>query len=514
MRKLKLDQKKIDECRKLAKRIADDLQKLIVGYTTVSVERAILRLFGADGINELGVPYPNIVVSKIQEKKLLSHGVANIISYMMMRGNISFRKIINGLVSGKIDPFFDSDSPLGKRKKIMDELCRYGTERIKMAERERDRRLLSFPVERRPLLYAIVATGNVYEDIKQARSAVVNGADCIAVIRSTAQSLMDYVPYGPTTEGFGGTYATQENFRMMRKELDDITPKIGRYVYLVNYCSGLCMSEIAAMGAIERLDMMLNDAMYGVIFRDINMYRTFIDQHFSRMINAQAGIIINTGEDNYLTTSDAMENAHTVPVSDFINEQLALNAGLDEGQIGLGHAFEISPDTSNSFVYEVAHAQLIRELFPNSPIKYMPPTKHIHGNIFRTHAVDTLYNLASSITNQSIHLVGVLTEGIHTPHVHDRYLSLEGAHYVMNATCDLCHEIEFKKGGIIEKRAQMVLDNALRMLAEIARIGLISAIEEGFFADIKRDRKGGKGLEGVFEKSDIYVNPFIEQWGS
>jgi len=82
----------------------------------------------------------------------------------------------------------------------------------------------------------------------------------------------------------------------------------------------------------------------------------------------------------------------------------------------------------------------------------------------------------------------------------------------MNAACDLCHEIEFKKGGIIEKRAQMVLDNALRMLAEIARIGLVSAIEEGFFADIKRDREGGKGLEGVIEKSDIYVNPFIEQW--
>ena len=38
----------------------------------------------------------------------------------------------------------------------------------------------------------------------------------IAVIRATAQWLLDYVPYGATTEGFGGTYATQENFRIMR----------------------------------------------------------------------------------------------------------------------------------------------------------------------------------------------------------------------------------------------------------------------------------------------------------
>jgi beta-lysine 5,6-aminomutase alpha subunit len=35
---------------------------------------------------------------------------------------------------------------------------------------------------------------------------------------------------------------------------------------LTNYCSGLCMPEIAAMGASERLEMMLNDALYGIIF--------------------------------------------------------------------------------------------------------------------------------------------------------------------------------------------------------------------------------------------------------
>ena len=41
-----------------------------------------------------------------------------------------------------------------------------------------------------------------------------------------------------------------------------------------------------------------------------------------------AGIIINTGEDNYLTTADAVQKAHTVPVSDFINEQLAFTIGV------------------------------------------------------------------------------------------------------------------------------------------------------------------------------------------
>ena len=170
----------------------------------------------------------------------------------------------------------------------------------------------------------------------------------IAVIRSTGQSLLDFVPHGITTEGFGGTYATQANFKLMREALDEESRKLGRYVRLVNYCSGLCMPEIAYMGAVERLDLMLNDAMYGILFRDINMERTFVDQNFSRMINAYAGIIINTGEDNYLTTVDAFGAGPSVLASQFMNYHFAKKAGLKDQQIGLGHAFEIDPSIEDS----------------------------------------------------------------------------------------------------------------------------------------------------------------------
>ena len=74
---------------------------------------------------------------------------------------------------------------------------------------------------RQPWIYLIVATGDIYEDIPQAQQAAREGADVIAVIRSTGQSLLDYVPEGATREGFAGTYATQENFRLMRAALDE-----------------------------------------------------------------------------------------------------------------------------------------------------------------------------------------------------------------------------------------------------------------------------------------------------
>jgi len=268
------------------------------------------------------------------------------------------------------------------------------------------------------------------------------------------------------------------------------------------------MPEIAAMGALERLDMMLNDSMYGILFRDINMKRTFVDQHFSRMINALSGVIINTGEDNYLTTSDAVEKAYTVLASDLINEQFAFNSGLKKELLGLGHAFEINPDLEDGFLLELAHAQLIREIFPDSPIKYMPPTKFMSGDIFKGYLMNGMFNLSSIITGQGIQLLGMLTEAIHTPFLQDRFLGIKNAEYIMNTARNLGDEIEFKPDGKIIKRTKQVLDETKEFLLQIDKIGLFKAIENSMFADIKRTPEGGKGKDGVFKKSNEYFNPF------
>jgi beta-lysine 5,6-aminomutase alpha subunit len=344
----------------------------------------------------------------------------------------------------------------------------------------------------------------------QARSAAHGGADVVAVIRATAQSLLDYVPHGPTTEGYGGTYATQENFRIVRESLDAAGEELSRYVMQTNYSSGLCMSEIAWMAAVERLDMLLNDSMYGILFRDINMQRTFVDQYFSRRLIARAKIIVNTGEDNYLTTADAVEAAHTVLSSQFINEAFAHRAGVADEQLGLGHAYEINPWIEDSFLLELAQAQLVRQLFPKHPIKWMPPTKFKTGDIFHSHVHDALYNLVGVTTGQSIELLGMFSEAIHNPLLMDRYLSLKSARYIFGAAKHLGDEIEFKKDGIVESRAREVLANAHQLLVEVERETIWDAIGRGAFADVKRTRTGGKGLAGVVTRDADYVNPLLE----
>ncbi len=506
--KLGLSKAKIAKARKLASQVVSPVQKYIDSHTTVTVERATLRLLGADGANADGAPVPNLVVDQL--KSHLSGGVSRYFVNALLATGKSAEELCKDIAGGLDIQKFDL-APFSKIKKRGAELVASNFGRIKKNVAFRNKKLSQFKKNAKsPMLYVIVATGNIYEDVKQAQAAALQGADVIAVIRTTAQSLLDYVPFGATTEGFGGTYATQENFKIMRAALDEIAEREQRYIRLVNYCSGLCMPEIAAMGALERLDMMLNDSMYGILFRDINMFRTFVDQKFSRMINAFAEIIINTGEDNYLTTSDAIEKAHTVLASQLINEQFAKCSGMKEEFMGLGHAFEIDPETKDGFLLELAQAQMAREIFPKAPLKYMPPTKFMTGHIFRGYAMNTLFNFVSKATNQSIHLLGMLTEAIHTPHLQDRFLAIDNAKYVMNNVASLHDEIEFKKNGIIRKRAAKVLDESVRLLEKVAKMDLFNAIESGLFADVKRMKDGGKGADGVFEKGELYWNPVEE----
>jgi beta-lysine 5,6-aminomutase alpha subunit len=270
------------------------------------------------------------------------------------------------------------------------------------------------------------------------------------------------------------------------------------------------MTEFATMGAMEGLDNMVNDALYGILYRDINMLRTLIDQRVSRMINGYFGVIINTGEDNYLRTADAIEAAPSVTASQFINRQLALDSGVPDEQIALGDAFEIDTPVVNSLLFEWAQAQLTRELFPDCPVKYMPPTRHMDGNLYRTHACDSLFNLVTIATGQGIQTIGVPTEGIFTPHVHDRVIGLENVNYVFESARDLGSEIEFKRGGIVQTRAQEVLRGAHELLERIAQDGLFAALGQGVFGDVPRQLDEGRGSEGIIETHEEYLNPASE----
>jgi beta-lysine 5,6-aminomutase alpha subunit len=509
--RLGLDPAVIREARALTRRAGQPIVELARTHTTVSVERAVLRLAGLDGADDDGMPWVNRLADAVRDTAGLEHGVALPAWDALLAGGYpDLAALARDAAAGTVKFRIPAGADAGRARAAATRAVRGGIDAIDARRAERDAMIGATSDPPKPWIYLIVATGDIYEDIPQAQAAAREGADIIAVIRSTGQSLLDYVPEGATREGYAGTYATRENFRLMRAALDEVSRELGRYVRLTNYASGLCMPEIAALAGLERLDMMLNDCMYGIIFRDINPRRTFIDQRFSRQVHARAGIVINTGEDNYLTTADAVGAAHTVIVSQLLNEFFAVEAGLADGQLGLGHAFEISPDVPDSFLLELAHAQLVRELFPAAPLKYMPPTKHMTGNIFAGYLLDAFFNLCGMMTGQSILLIGMMTEGIHTPYLSDRDLALENVRYVRAAAGRLGDSFRPAPGGFIQRRAAEVLSEAVGLLRQIGDQGLLAAIADGTFGVTRRPPDGGRGLDGVLSRADGYFNPAAE----
>jgi len=515
-KKLDLDPVTVRKARSLARQAGKPIVDLAKRHTTVSVERATLRLAGLQGADADGIPWVNRLLDAVRGDVGIEHGVALPVWDALVRGEADDLAVLAQKASaGSVRFRLPEGRDLTRAGAAARKQVGAGVRRVDARRRERDRLVKRFgDPDHQPWIYLIVATGDIYEDIPQAQQAAREGADVIAVIRSTGQSLLDYVPEGATREGFAGTYATQENFRLMRAALDESSKELGRYVRLTNYASGLCMPEIASLAGLERLDMMLNDSMYGILFRDINPIRTFVDQRFSRQVHARAGIIINTGEDNYLTTADAVEAAHTVTVSQLLNEYFAKEAGLENWQLGLGHAFEINPEVPDSFRMELAHALLARELFPDAPLKWMPPTRHMSGDVFRGYMLDAFFNLAGVMTGQSILLVGMMTEAVVTPWLSDRDLALQNVRYVMNAAGNLHEDFRPVPDGFIVQRARQVLGESIELLERImeheGKHGLLEAIADGTFGLMKRPSDAGRGLDGVAKKASGYYNPASE----
>jgi beta-lysine 5,6-aminomutase alpha subunit len=157
---------------------------------------------------------------------------------------------------------------------------------------------------------------------------------------------------------------------------------------------------------------------------------------------------------------------------------------------------------------------LARDLFPDAPLKWMPPTRHMTGDVFRGYLLDGFFNLVGALTGQGILLVGMMTEAVVTPWLSDRDLALQNVRYVMNAAGNLREDFRPEPEGFIAQRARQVLAETIELLDQIAdepgHAPLLEAIADGTFGLMKRPADKGRGLEGVARKAPDYWNPASE----
>src|SRR6516225_262994 len=74
--RLNLDPAVVREARELAAKAGQPIVEMAKTHTTVSVERAVLRLAGLQGADADGMPWVNRLVDAVRESTGLEHGVA------------------------------------------------------------------------------------------------------------------------------------------------------------------------------------------------------------------------------------------------------------------------------------------------------------------------------------------------------------------------------------------------------------------------------------------------------
>ncbi|MBI2252971.1 MAG: D-lysine 5,6-aminomutase subunit alpha, partial [Armatimonadetes bacterium] len=161
MSKLNLKFQIVKNCRRLAMEIVNPISDFIEKYTTVSIERTVLDLLGANGVNSQGEPRVNFLVDNLKDSNFLGKGSALYFTNALMHlGNLEN-------LSSKIEKenFRISDIPLKDKEKIKAyalQEAEKGLNKIKNQKEKREVFQKKYPSSAAPLIYVIVATGNIY----------------------------------------------------------------------------------------------------------------------------------------------------------------------------------------------------------------------------------------------------------------------------------------------------------------------------------------------------------------
>ena len=159
--KLGLSAERIARCRSLAREVADGVRRETEKFTTVATERTVLRLLGVDGVDTDEVPLPNRAVESLAAAGKLSRGAAVWMGSALAQGSGTVADAAARL-SDRAEAAALSEHP--RWRDALGTHVERGLERIRANRADRERRLASHPPDELPLLYAIVATGNIHED--------------------------------------------------------------------------------------------------------------------------------------------------------------------------------------------------------------------------------------------------------------------------------------------------------------------------------------------------------------
>lgn len=371
-----------------------------------------------------------------------------------------------------------------------------------------------------------IASGRFEDDIRRMRMAAWHGADHLMVIRTAGQSHMDGLMEG-TPQGTGGNPITRKHLRAQRKAIDLIEEEVGRPINYHSYVSGVAGPEVAVLFTEEGISGAHQDPQYNVLYRNINMIRSFVDAAEAKCVMTYAGIAQIDGAHNANAT--AIEAWKVIPelmVQHGINSIFSVKVGMKKSNICLSTVPPTAQPAPNLRI-DLPYAIALREVFKEYKMRAQQNTKYMTASTREatvTHVTDLLI---SELTSADIQSTITPDEGRNVPwHIYNME-AIDNARQTFNALDGLMSMVKLRRDeDPLKSTIRTLKEKAVLYLEEILEVGgYFNAVEAGFFVDsaeyparngdgIARQMDGGVGVGTVYERADDYMAPVTGHFGN
>ena len=371
-----------------------------------------------------------------------------------------------------------------------------------------------------------IASGRFEDDIRRMRMAAWHGADHMMVIRTAGQSHMDGLLEG-TPEGVGGIAVTRKQVRATRKALDLIEDEVGRPINFHSYVSGVAGPEMAVMFAEEGVNGAHQDPQYNVLYRNINMYRSFVDAAEAKRVMASAGMAQIDGAHNANATArEAWKVMPELLVQHGINCAFSVAVGMPKEDICLS---TVPPDAppAPKLRLDLPYAIALRDLFKGYKMRAQQNTRYIEScgrEATVTHVLDLLI---SRLTSADIQSTITPDEGRNVPWHYNNVHAVNTARQALVGLDGLRDIVKVdRESPDVKDKVRELKERAVLFLEGMIRDGgYFAAVEQAYFVDsglypethddgIARKADGGVAAGSIVERAADYLAPVCHHFGA
>lgn len=369
-----------------------------------------------------------------------------------------------------------------------------------------------------------IASGRFEDDLRRMRMAAWHGADHLMVIRTAGQSHVDGLLEG-TPEGVGGVPITRKQLRATRKALDWIEDEVGRPLNLHSYVSGLAGPEMAVLFVEEGVAGAHQDPQYNVLYRNIDLRRSFVDAAESKRILADGGLLQIDGAHNAnATAKEAWKVTPELFVQHAVNAAFSLAAGLPRERIALSTVPPTAPPAPKLRL-DLPYAVALRELFHGFRFRAQQNTRYIEADTAEATVTHVLDTLVSRLTSADVQSTITPDEGRNVPWHLNTVAAVDATRQTLIGLDGLSELVTIRRDGPLGATARELIERAVLFLEEIERAGGYPAavargefVDSGFFPERRGDgivREPGRGVGAgtVVRRDPGYGAPVCSHFG-